>query len=137
MSMNIKKGDKVVVLNTRRQKDKNGKPKTVTGKVLAVLPEKEQVIVEGYNMVSKHKKPKGRTEQGGIIKKEAPVHVSNVMVICPKCGQPTSCLLYTSISAISLGNLFVSIYHEPVSTQQEIGTSPLGFLKYQPASIHQ
>ena len=45
MSMNIKKGDKVVVLNTRRQKDKNGKPKTVTGKVLAVLPEKEQVIV--------------------------------------------------------------------------------------------
>ena len=50
MSMNIKKGDKVVVLNTRRQKDKNGKPKTVTGKVLAVLPEKEQVIVEGYNI---------------------------------------------------------------------------------------
>lgn len=89
MSMNIKKGDKVVVLNTRRQKDKNGKPKTVSGKVLAVLPEKEQVIVEGYNMVSKHKKPKGRTEQGGIIKKEAPIHVSNVMVICPKCGQPT------------------------------------------------
>ena len=83
MSMNIKKGDKVVVLNTRRQKDKNGKPKTVTGKVLAVIPEKEQVIVEGYNMVSKHKKPKGRTEQGGIVKKEAPIHVSNVMVVCP------------------------------------------------------
>ena len=81
MSMNIKKGDKVVVLNTRRQKDKNGKPKTVTGKVLAVIPEKEQVIVEGYNMVSKHKKPKGRTEQGGIVKTEAPIHVSNVMVV--------------------------------------------------------
>ena len=78
MSMNIKKGDKVVVLNTRRQKDKNGKPKTVTGKVLAVLPEKEQVIVEGYNMVSKHKKPRGRAEQGGIIKKEAPVHLPEV-----------------------------------------------------------
>ena len=89
MSMNIKKGDKVVVLNTRRQKDKNGKPKTVTGKVLAVNPEKEQVIVEGYNMVSKHKKAKNRTEQSGIIKKEAPIHVSNVMVVCPKCGQPT------------------------------------------------
>ena len=89
MSMNIKKGDKVVVLNTRRQKDKNGKPKTVTGKVLAVIPEKEQVIVEGYNMVSKHKKPKGRTEQGGIVKMQAPIHVSNVMVVCPKCGQPT------------------------------------------------
>ena len=89
MSMNIKKGDKVVVLNTRRQKDKNGKPRTVTGKVLAVIPDKEQVIVEGYNMVSKHQKPKGRTEQGGIIKKESPVHVSNVMVICPKCGEPT------------------------------------------------
>ncbi|MBR2723915.1 MAG: 50S ribosomal protein L24 [Ruminococcus sp.] len=87
--MNIKKGDKVVVLNTRRQKDKNGKAKTVTGKVLAVIPEKEQVIVEGYNMVSKHKKPKGRTEQGGIVKTEAPIHVSNVMVVCPKCGQPT------------------------------------------------
>ena len=72
MSMNIKKGDKVVVLNTRRQKDKNGKPKTVTGKVLSVIPEKEQVIVEGYNMVSKHQKPKGRADQGGIVKKEAP-----------------------------------------------------------------
>ena len=89
MSMNIKKGDKVVVLNTRRQKDKNGKPKTVTGKVLDVNPEKEQVIVEGYNMVSKHKKAKNRTEQSGIVKKEAPIHVSNVMVVCPKCGQPT------------------------------------------------
>ena len=81
MSMNIKKGDKVVVLNTRRQKDKNGKPKTVTGKVLAVIPEKEQVIVEGYNMVSKHKKPKGRTEQGGIVKTEAPIDISNVMYL--------------------------------------------------------
>ena len=45
MSMNIKKGDKVVVLNTRRQKDKNGKPKTVTGKVLAVIPEKDYFLM--------------------------------------------------------------------------------------------
>ncbi|MBR3839418.1 MAG: 50S ribosomal protein L24 [Clostridia bacterium] len=89
MSMNIKKGDKVVVLNTRRQKDKNGKPKTVTGKVLVAIPEKEQVIVEGYNMVSKNQRAKGRTQQSGIIKKEAPIHVSNVMVVCPKCGEPT------------------------------------------------
>ena len=89
MSMNIKKGDKVVVLNTRRQKDKNGKPKTVTGKVLVAIPEKEQVIVEGYNMVSKNQKARSRNQQSGIIKKEAPIHVSNVMLVCPKCGQPT------------------------------------------------
>jgi len=89
MSMNIKKGDKVVVLNTRRQKDKNGKPKTVTGKVLVAIPEKEQVIVEGYNMVSKSQRAKSRNQQSGIIKKEAPIHVSNVMLVCPKCGQPT------------------------------------------------
>ena len=50
------------------------------------IAEKEQVIVEGYNMVSKNQRAKGRTQQSGIIKKEAPIHVSNVMVVCPKCG---------------------------------------------------
>lgn len=89
MSLNIKKGDKVVVLGTRRQKDKNGNPKTVTGKVLSVNTEQETAIVEGYNMVTKHRKPRGRQDQGGIVTMEAPVHVSNLMVVCPKCGQPT------------------------------------------------
>ena len=89
MSLNIKKGDKVVVLGTRRQKDKNGKAKTVSGKVLAVNVEKETVVVEGYNMVTKHRKPRGREDQGGIVKVEAPVHVSNVMLVCPKCGEAT------------------------------------------------
>ena len=77
----IKKGDTVYV--------NAGNDKGKTGRVLEMITDKDRAIVEGVNMVSKHKKPKGRTEQGGIIKKEAPVHVSNVMVICPKCGQPT------------------------------------------------
>lgn len=89
MSLNIKKGDKVVVLGTRRHKDKDNKPKTVTGKVLAVDTEKETVVVEGYNMVTKHRKPQGRDDQGGIVTVEAPIHVSNVMLVCPKCGEPT------------------------------------------------
>lgn len=89
MSLNIKKGDKVVVLGTWRNKDKNGNPKTVTGKVLAVNTEKETVIVEGYNKATKHRKANGRDDIGGIVTVEAPVHVSNVMLICPSCGKAT------------------------------------------------
>jgi len=80
--MNIKKGDKVYVLGTRHTKAKEGK-------VLAVDTKNETVTVEGYNMISKHVKARSAQEQGGIIKKEGPVHVSNVMVICPSCGKPT------------------------------------------------
>ena len=80
--MNIKKGDKVYVIGTRHTKAKEGK-------VLAVDVKNETVTVEGYNMITKHMKSRGATEPGGIIRREGPVHVSNVMVICPSCGKPT------------------------------------------------
>jgi len=59
------------------------------GKVLRVDTEKYKAIVEGVNMVSKHTKPNAKAPQGGILKKEAPVHISNLMVIDPTSGKPT------------------------------------------------
>ena len=76
-----KKGD-LVQVNTGED---NGKQ----GKVLAVLPKEERAIVEGINMVSKHTKPNAAHPQGGIIKKEAPIHISNLNVVDPSTGKPT------------------------------------------------
>ena len=80
MSFNIKKGDKVTVLT--------GKSKGESGKVISVLTADKRVVVEGVNLVTEHNKPRKSTEQGGIITKEAPLDVSNVMLICPKCNKP-------------------------------------------------
>ena len=66
-----------------------GNDKDKTGKVLAMDPEAGKAIVEGVNMVSKHTKPNAKQPQGGIIKHEAPVHVSNLNLIDPKSGKPT------------------------------------------------
>jgi len=77
----IKAGDKVVVIA--------GKEKGKTGKVLRVLPEEEKVIVEGIKLVKKHLKPSQKYPEGGIIEKEAPIHISNVMLADPKGGKPT------------------------------------------------
>lgn len=77
----IKKGD-LVFVNAGVDKGKQGK-------VLEVLPEKERAIVEGINMVSKHTKPNAKNPQGGIIKKEAPIHVSNLNVVDPSTNKPT------------------------------------------------
>jgi len=77
----VKKEDTVLVLS--------GKDRGKKGKVLSVNPSTNQVIVEGVNMATKHKKPKGRYEQGGIVHQEAPVNGSNVMLVCDKCGKPT------------------------------------------------
>ena len=66
-----------------------GNDKGKTGKVLSVDPEKNRAIVEGVNMVSKHTKPNAKQPQGGIIKKEAPIHISNLNLIDPKSGKPT------------------------------------------------
>ena len=77
----IKKGDTVYV--------NAGNDKGKTGKVLSVDLAKQRVIVEGVNMVSKHTKPNAKQPQGGIIKKEAPVHISNLNLIDPKSGKPT------------------------------------------------
>ena len=81
MSLHVKKGDTVVVLT--------GKDSGKKGKVLQASPATERVVVEGVNVVSRHKKPRSQQDTGGIVKKEAPIHVSNVMVICPKCNKPT------------------------------------------------
>jgi large subunit ribosomal protein L24 len=79
--MHIKKGDTVMVIT--------GESKGQKGRVLEVNREKERAIVEGVNMVSKHTKPNAKAPQGGILKKEAPVHVSNLMLIDPASGKPT------------------------------------------------
>ena len=79
--LHIKKGDTVYV--------NAGNDKGKTGKVLSVDPAKQRVIVEGVNMVSKHAKPNAKQPQGGIIKKEAPIHISNLNLVDPKSGKPT------------------------------------------------
>jgi len=77
----IKKGDQVMVIS--------GESKGQKGRVLEVDREKTRAIVEGVNMVSKHTKPNTKAPQGGIIKKEAPIHLSNLMLIDPTSGKPT------------------------------------------------
>lgn len=79
--MHVKKGDKVMVIS--------GKDKGKQGVILEAYPKKERVLVEGVNMVKKHSKPSQVNPQGGIIEQEAPIHVSNVMPIDPKSGEPT------------------------------------------------
>ena len=80
-TMSIKKGDLVVVLS--------GKDKGKQGKVLTVIPAESKVIVEGVNVATKHKKPRTQTEQGGIVKMEAPIYACKVQRVCPKCNKPT------------------------------------------------
>lgn len=77
----IKKNDKVIVII--------GKEKGKIGTVLKVDSEKSRVIVEKVNMVKKHARPSAKTAQGGIIEKEAPLNISNVMIVCNKCAEPT------------------------------------------------
>ena len=79
--MHVKKGDKVRVIS--------GKDKGKTGVILAAFPKESRVLVEGVNIVKKHSKPSQVNPQGGIISQEAPIHVSNVMPIDPKSGNPT------------------------------------------------
>lgn len=79
--LHIKKGDTVVVLA--------GEDKGKTGRVLEVLVDKQRAIVEGINMITKHAKPSAKNPQGGIEKKEAPIHISNLNVADPKTGKAT------------------------------------------------
>ena len=67
----------------------SGEDKGKTGKVLKVLVEKDRAIVEGVNMVSKSTKPSAKNPHGGIVKEEAPIHISNLNLIDPKSGKPT------------------------------------------------
>jgi large subunit ribosomal protein L24 len=74
----LKKNDMVEVLC--------GRNKGKTGKILKVIRDKNQVLVEKVNMIKRHTRPSPTTGQGGIVEKEAPLHVSKVMLICPKCA---------------------------------------------------
>jgi large subunit ribosomal protein L24 len=77
----LKKNDKVIVLS--------GKEKGKIGSVLKVNAEKDSVIVEKINMVKRHSRPGPKSAQGGIIEKEAPIHISNLMIVCTKCAEPS------------------------------------------------
>ena len=81
MSLRIKKDDMVVVIS--------GKSKGERGRVLRVLPETEKVIVEGVNKVKRHTRPTPKNREGGIIEKEAALHVSKVMLLDTKSDKPT------------------------------------------------
>ncbi|MDY6907920.1 MAG: 50S ribosomal protein L24 [Chloroflexota bacterium] len=79
--MNIHKDDTVLVIA--------GKDKGKKGKVRRALPREDRVVVEGVNVVKRHMRARAMTRQAGIIEREMPVHVSNVMLVCGKCNHPT------------------------------------------------
>lgn len=81
MKLRIKKGDMVKVIA--------GKELGKEGRVFGVLPVKGRIIVEKLNLVKRHTKPTQKQQQGGIIEKESSIHISNVMLLCPKCNKTT------------------------------------------------
>lgn len=81
MKMSIKKGDTVLVIA--------GKDKGKTGKVLETSPKDSKVLVDGVNIVTKHKKPRSQQDKGGIVKKPAAIEASTVQVVCGACGKAT------------------------------------------------
>lgn len=90
--VHVRKGDTVYVLS--------GKDRGKTGKVLRVLPKENRVVVEGVNVVSRHRKATSATQQGGIVEFEAPIHASNVMYVCDKAKRPTK----TCVKVLENGN---------------------------------
>ncbi len=80
-TLHVKKGDKVEVIA--------GKDKGKQGVVLRAIPKTSRVVVEGCGKIRKAMRPTQANPQGGIITREAPIHVSNVMLVCPKCGEAT------------------------------------------------
>lgn len=81
MGLRVKKNDTVIVMS--------GKEKGKRGRVISVFPSKERVIIENVNIIKKHMKPNRQYTQGGIISKEGTLHISKVMLVCPKCNKPT------------------------------------------------
>jgi len=77
--MHVKKGDEVLVIA--------GKNKNQRGKIRQAMPKEERVVVEGLNIIKRHMKARGQGKPSGIIEMEAPLHASNVMLICPRCGR--------------------------------------------------
>lgn len=91
MAFRLRKNDSVQVMTG----EFNGK----TGKIIKVFPEKQRALVEGLNMVKRHTKPNRKNQQGGILQKEAPIRLSNLMLVCPKTGKPTR----TGVSILESG----------------------------------
>ena len=81
MGLGIKKNDTVIMISG----DEKGK----SGRVLSFLPSNDRILIERLNMIKRHMKPSKKYSQGGLIEKEAPVNLSNVMLVCPKCSKPT------------------------------------------------
>ena len=79
--MKIRKNDTVIIIT--------GKDKGKSGKVRRSFPKEDRVVVEGLNMIKRHSRARRATRQAGIIEFEAPIHLSNVMLLCDKCGKPT------------------------------------------------
>lgn len=79
--LHIRKGDTAIVIA--------GNDKGNKGKVLEVIKEKNRAIIEGVNMITKHVKPSANNPEGGIEKTEAPIHISNIMLVEPSNGEPT------------------------------------------------
>lgn len=81
-SLHVKKGDTVIVIA--------GSEKGNKGKVLRALTDTDRVVVERLNMMKRHSRPSQKNPTGGIVEKEAPLHASNVKLVCPECAKPTS-----------------------------------------------
>jgi len=79
--MKIRKNDTVIIIT--------GKDKGKSGKVRRAFPKEDRVVVEGLNMIKRHSRARRATRQAGIIELEAPIRLSNVMLLCDKCGKPT------------------------------------------------
>jgi large subunit ribosomal protein L24 len=78
--LHIRKNDKVMVIA--------GREKGKIGAVLKVIPRTDRAVVEKLNMIKRHTKPGGKNAKGGIVEKESPIHVSNLMLVCGKCAEP-------------------------------------------------
>jgi large subunit ribosomal protein L24 len=79
--MHVKTGDEVQIIT--------GKDRGKTGKITTVIPSENRVVVEGLNMIKRHTKARGPGKPSGIIEREAPIQASNVMLVCPRCGEAT------------------------------------------------
>jgi large subunit ribosomal protein L24 len=88
--MYIRKDDQVLVISGNHRGKK--------GRVLKIFPGRDRVIVEGVHLIKRHTRPTQRNPQGGIVEKEGPVHVSNLMLVCPKCNTPTRINFQTRLS---------------------------------------
>jgi len=81
MSLRLKKNDMVQIIS--------GEHKGLTGKIIKVFPKKNTALVGERNIIKRHTKPTPKNQQGGIVEKEAPIHLSKLMLLCPKTGKPT------------------------------------------------